>query len=77
MSLINKSIDFALKGAPLSIFSVTCSEKVEGVIYIEAFREIHVRDAIKGLAAVLVGRISLVDLSEMTGIYHDNNAIEN
>jgi hypothetical protein len=69
MSLINKSIDFAKKGTPLSILSVTCSEKTEGAIYVEAFKDIHVRDAIKGLSAILGGTIQLVETSEMTGIY--------
>lgn len=46
MSLINKSIDFARKGTPLSILSATCSENVEGFIYVEAFKEIHVHEAI-------------------------------
>jgi hypothetical protein len=43
MSLMNKSIDFASKGKPLAILSATCSENVEGFIYVEAFKEIHVR----------------------------------
>lgn len=69
MSLINKSIDFAKKGQPLAILSATCTDNVEGYIYIEAFKEIHVREAIKGLSAILGGNLSLVELSEMTGIY--------
>jgi transcription elongation factor SPT5 len=74
MSLINKSIDFASKGFPLAILSVTCSENVEGFVYVEAFKEIHVKDAIKGLSAVLGGKVQLVELGEMTGIYYNNNA---
>jgi len=72
MSLINKSIDFAKKGTPLAVLSATCSENVEGFVYVEAFKEIHVREAIKGLSAILGGRISLVELGEMTGIYQCN-----
>jgi len=44
----------------LSILSVTTTENVEGYIYIEAYKEIHVKDAIKGLNAILGGRILLV-----------------
>jgi len=73
MSLINKSIAFAQRGSPLAILSVTCSENVEGFVYVEAFKEIHVRDAIKGLSAVLGGKVQLVELGEMTGIYYNNN----
>ena len=60
MSLMNKCIDFAQKGKHLSILSVTCTDKVEGYIYVEAFKEIHVKEAIKGLSAVLGGRCLLV-----------------
>jgi transcription elongation factor SPT5 len=69
MSLINKSIDFARKGTPLAILSATCNENVEGYIYIEAYREPHVREAIKGLSAILGGKLSLVELAERTAIY--------
>lgn len=69
MSLINKSIDFAKKGHPLGIQSATCTDNVEGYIYIEAFKDLHVREAIKGLSAVLGGNLTLVELSERTGIF--------
>lgn len=76
MSLINKSIDFARRGHPLAILSATCTDNVEGFVYIEAFKEIHVREAIKGLSAVLGGKISMVELNEMTGIYQNNNVTD-
>jgi len=44
----------------LSILSVTCSENVEGFIYVEAFKEIHVREAVKGLSVILGGKIILI-----------------
>lgn len=53
MSMMNKAIAMAKQNAPLSILSVTCSENVEGYIYVEAFKEIHVREAIKGLSVIL------------------------
>lgn len=52
MSLMNKSIDFAQKGSPLAILSVSASDNVEGFIYVEAFKEIHVKEAIKGLNVI-------------------------
>ena len=72
MSLMNKSIDFAQKGKHLSILSVTCSENVEGFIYVEAFKEIHAREAIKGLSVILGGKIMLVQKEEMPGIYQND-----
>jgi transcription elongation factor SPT5 len=67
--LMNKSIDFARKGKHLSILSVTCTEKVEGYIYVEAFKEIHVKEAIAGLATILGNKCMLVGKEEMPGIY--------
>jgi transcription elongation factor SPT5 len=43
MSLMLKSIDHAKKKIPLSILSCTCSDTVPDYIYIEAYKEIHVR----------------------------------
>jgi hypothetical protein len=57
MSLINKNIDFAKKNHPLGILSATCTDNVEGYIYVEAYKEIHVREAIKGLNAVLGNKL--------------------
>ena len=73
MSLMNKSIDFARKGKPLAILSATCSDNVEGFVYVEAFKEIHVRQAIEGLYSILGGKVSLVELAEMTGIYQNTS----
>jgi len=72
MQLMNKSIDFAKKGKHLSILSVTCTEKVEGFVYVEAFKEIHVREAITGLSNILGGKLLLVTKEEMPGIYHND-----
>lgn len=72
MSLMMKSIDFASKGKPLSILSVTAPDNVEGYIYVEAFKEIHVKEAIKGLQVVLGGKILLVPKEEMNGIYRND-----
>ena len=49
MALLNKSIDFARQGRPLSILSVTSSDSTEGYIFVEAFKEIHVKEACKDL----------------------------
>lgn len=48
---------------------MTSSENVEGFIYVEAFKEIHVREAIKGLSCILGGKIILVPPEEMPVIY--------
>jgi transcription elongation factor SPT5 len=49
MALLNKSIDFAKRGQPLSILSVTSSDSTEGYIFVEAFKETHVKEACANL----------------------------
>jgi len=46
MAITNKSVDFAKRGKPLEILSVTCCDNVEQYIFIEAFRKNCVIDAI-------------------------------
>ena len=77
MSLMMKSIDFASRSTPLSILSVTASENVEGYIYVEAYKEIHVKEAIKGLSIILGGKILLVPQEEMNGIYRNDRLKNN
>ena len=55
-----KSIDFASKGKPLGILSVTATENVEGFIYVEAYKEIHVKEATRGITNIFGGKILLV-----------------
>ena len=56
----------------MSILSVTSSENVEGFIYVEAFKEIHVKEAIKGLSVILGGKCILVQKEEMPGLYQND-----
>ena len=43
VALLNKCIDFAKKGNPLAILSVSSSDSTEEYIFVEAFKEVHVR----------------------------------
>lgn len=65
MSLMNKAIAMAKENNPLAILSVTTSDNVEGIIYVEAYKELNVREAIKGLSVILQGKIMLVPMEEM------------
>lgn len=69
---MNKAIHKARDGQHLSILSVTCTDKVEGFIYVEAFKEIHVKEAIAGLSVILGGKCLLVQKEEMPGIYQND-----
>ena len=75
-ALLRKSIDLAQKGQPLSILSVTCSDTTEGYVFVEAFKEIHVRQAIDGLHFMLQS-VKLVPTEEMPVIYQIDKAKSN
>jgi transcription elongation factor SPT5 len=75
-ALLRKSIDLAQKGQPLSILSVTCSDTTEGYVFVEAFKEIHVRQAIEGLHFMLQS-VKLVPTEEMPVIYQIDKAKSN
>ena len=74
MCLMNKAIDFAKRNRPLAILSVTASETAEGFIYVEAYKEINVREAIKNLSNILQGKILLVPPEEMSVVYQSDKA---
>lgn len=73
VALLNKSIDFQRRGQPLSILSVTSSDSTEGYIFVEAFKEIHVRQACEGLHFMLHKYI-LVPTEEMPEVYANQKA---
>ena len=73
---MNKAIAFAQKGQHLEILSVTATEKVEGYIYVEAFKEAHVKKAIKGFNFILGGKCQMGQREEMTGLYRSNKQEE-
>lgn len=50
---------------------MTCTDKVEGYIYVEAFKDIHVREAVKGLSVILGNKCILVPQEEMPVIYQN------
>jgi hypothetical protein len=50
MALMNKMIDFTIKGKPLSILSATYVENIENFCFVEAYKIDNVRDAIQGLS---------------------------
>lgn len=64
--LLQKSYDLAALGTPLLIKSVFCQDHLKGYIYVEAYKEAHVRDALKGLRGVFHSKLPrLVPLNEM------------
>jgi len=66
ISLMQKYLDAAEAGTPLSIKSALCTE-IKGYIYVEAFKEAHVREATQGLNGLFY-RITQVPPREMTDV---------
>lgn len=75
MALLNKSIDFQRRGHPLNILSATTSDTTEGYIYVEAFKEIGVREACAGLSFIF-NQFIKVPIEEMPVIFQNDKAKE-
>lgn len=70
VQLIRKSQDYAAKKKPLAILSATCSDSVEGYIYVEAYRDEHVKKAIEGFNCFFGNKfIKIVPQHEMPEVY--------
>ncbi|KAA3453756.1 Global transcription factor group A2 isoform 1 [Gossypium australe] len=63
--LMQKCID---KGSELQIRSVIALDHLKNYIYIEADKEAHVREAVKGLRTIFAAKIMLVPIREMTDV---------
>ena len=76
MALLNKSIDFARQGRPLSILSATSSDSTEGYIFVEAFKEIHVKEACKDLHFIF-NQFILLPTEQMTSVFQNDKTKNN
>ncbi|KAG2495630.1 hypothetical protein HYH03_006230 [Edaphochlamys debaryana] len=66
VQLLQKVYTMAERGTPLRILSAVALDHLPGFIYVEAAKESHVMDAIRGLRTVYVGKgAKLVPLNEM------------
>ena len=64
--LLQKCYDYAARGAPLLIKAAHCQDHLKGYLYVEGYKEAHVRDALKGLRGVFHSKPPrLVPLGEM------------
>ena len=72
ISLMQKYLDAAEAGTPLSIKAALCTE-IKGYVYVEAFKETHVREATQGLNGLFY-RITQVPAREMTDVMRVRSA---
>ena len=56
ISLIQKYMAYENTDSPLQIKSVVVKEGLKGVLYIEAYKQTHVKQAIEGINNLRVGR---------------------
>ncbi|RUS84145.1 hypothetical protein EGW08_008119 [Elysia chlorotica] len=68
--LMRKMITYQLTEEPLQIMSVVCKEGLKGYIYIEAFKQTHVKQAIEGIGNLRMGyyKQQMVPIREMTDV---------
>ena len=69
MALMNKS---AKEGKPLAIISATYVENLENYIFVEAFKDSDVKEAIEGLNFCFM-KMDILPIHEMTKIYEDQD----
>ncbi|GAB4821977.1 hypothetical protein N2152v2_009023 [Parachlorella kessleri] len=64
--LLQKCYDLANKGQPLLIKSAFCQDHLQGYFYVEAHKEAHVKEALRGLRMIYGSKApKLVPLKEM------------
>ncbi|KAF6171480.1 hypothetical protein GIB67_018004 [Kingdonia uniflora] len=64
--LIQKFVDLQSIGIKLKIVSVFSPEHIKGYIYIEAYKEVDILEACKGLCNIYVSRISRIPQNEVS-----------
>ena len=69
VSLMNKH--FTMRGTKdeLNIFSASALDKFPGYIFIEAHRDFHVKEAIKGLKILNISRVKPIPVKEVTQVF--------
>lgn len=70
LQLMRKVIAFRSTEEPLLIKSAVAPEGIKGVIYIEAFKQTHVKHAINGISNLRLGqwKQTMIPLGEMTDV---------
>jgi len=70
LQLMRKFIAYQTTEEPLQIKSVVSPEGVKGYIYIEAYKQTHVKQAIDGIGSLRMGQYSqmMVPIKEMTDV---------
>ena len=76
-SILQKAYVKEAEGEPLQITGALFMDHLRGFIYIEAFREPHAREAIKGIKDILGYKLTRVPLEEMTKVLQAPPVVDN
>ena len=70
IKLLRKFINLEINGDPLQIKSVVVPVGVKGCVYIEAFKQTHVKEAVTGINALAMGKWQqpMVPINEMADV---------
>lgn len=68
INLMQKSLQLQAEGTPLKVFAAFASSYLDDRIYVEAFQQLHVSQAIKGLR-LLFERMTIVPMDEMADVF--------
>ena len=69
INLMQKALQLQAEGSPLKVFSAFASSHLEDRIYVEAYQQLHVTNAIKGMNLLFEGRMSIVPMEEMADVF--------
>jgi transcription elongation factor SPT5 len=70
IALMSKAIHQNRVKQCLEIFSVFTSDHVKEAVYVEAYKKVHVLNAVKGLSMLYPNSVNLVPLSEMSEVFN-------
>lgn len=70
IALLRKFIVYQCRDTPLQIKSVVVPDHIKGIIYIESFKQTHVKVAIEGIRNLRIGfwNMKMVPIKEMTDV---------
>ncbi|CBZ53496.1 hypothetical protein NCLIV_032830 [Neospora caninum Liverpool] len=71
ISILNKSFQMQEKGSDCEIYSCYASDDLKGYVYVEAFSQYAIKEALQGLRLIRTyGEIKMVPLEEMTAVFN-------
>lgn len=77
ISLMNKMLAYKGTKNELNIFSASALDKFPSFIFIEAHRDFHVKEAIKGLKSLNINTVKIIPVKEVTQVFQPDSTKNN